>query len=303
MNKKKICIFIPKGKNGFFNDNIVNEIEEKLYNDQEVEFLGNVNLENASIIDGKVLCDDVNISDSDLFFWYAKGMKKYEDILFAISLHAKVIKNPKSLAVVGDKFKAHTLLSAAGFDVSQNALVRYDDFEMMKTILDDWGTVLIKPRSGSYGRGIIKTNDFEILRDVAGILELQTKNKYIFVEKFYPHTMSDWMSVVVVNFKAIYGYRKKENKFANWKVYDLHKEGGNAVEADISEVQNMAEKAAQVIEEQVICFDILKTKQGYKIIDENNFPGLYEEILKKHQLTLPVLFIDIIKNICKSSHT
>lgn len=300
MNKKKVCMYIPTNdSNGFFDESVVSEIEKELQNDATIDFIGNINLEEASFVNGDVVCGDINISQCDLFFWYAKGMKKYEDILYAISSCVKTIKNPASLAIVGDKFKAHTILKTAGFEVSQYALIRYDDIETMKKVLDDWGTVLVKPRSGSYGRGIIKVDNFELLRDIAGILELQTNNKYIFVERFYPHTMSDWVSIVVVDFKAIYGYRKKDTKFADWKVYDMHKEGGNAIEADIEDVRNIAEGAAKAIDEQIICFDVLKTDQGYKIIDENNFPGLYQDILTNHKTTIAEVLAGVIKNYCK----
>lgn len=75
----------------------------------------------------------------------------------------------------------------------------------------------------------------------------------------------------------------------------IKKEGGDAIEADISDVRDMAEQVARVCDEQIICFDILKTTDGYKIIDENNFPGLYADILKEHQYTIADLFVDVIK--------
>ena len=156
--------------NGFFDKNVVNEIEKELQEDTTIEFMGNINLEEDSFIDDDIVCGDINILQCNLFFWYAKGMKKYEDILYAISSHVKTIKNPKSLLIVGDKFKAYTILNSAGLDVSQYALIKYDDLNSMQNILDDWKTVLIKPRGGSYGRGIIKVDGFELLRDIAGML-------------------------------------------------------------------------------------------------------------------------------------
>lgn len=293
---KKVCIFVPHKKNGgFFDENVVTELEDYLNSDEQIDFVGNIDIEKCMVIDGHVLYDGIDIAEVNLFFWYAKNMHEYKDILFAISARTRVIKDPQTLGLITDKYKAHTKLKSHGFNVSQYALVGYDDHDAMKKILNDWKTILVKPRMGSYGRGIIKIDDFDTFRDVAGILEMQAHKRRIFIERFYPHDIEDWISVVVVNFSVVYGYRKNKEKFKNWKVYDLTKKGGDAVEADTEPVRDIAEKAAQTLNERIICFDMIKVGSEYKIIDENNFPGLYPEILQKHKCTIADVFMSVIK--------
>ncbi len=292
---KEICVYMPtKEKNGFFNRVVVHNLSKELAQNKKISKVHLVDINKCSIVNGSVFYGDLDITKTDLFFWYAKGMGKRLSILQALANNIRVITDPHTFSIVNDKLKAHGKLRSLGIDVSEYALVAYDNFDMMKSILNDWKTLVIKPRQGSYGRGIIKIDDFDTLRDVAGLLEMQARKKFVFVEKFYPHTLEDWVSVVVVNFKALYGYRKKEVKFTDWKVFDVYKEGGSATEAEIEDVRNIAENAAKALDARIICFDILKTEDGYKIIDENNFPGLYESILENHKTTVAKVFADLI---------
>jgi glutathione synthase/RimK-type ligase-like ATP-grasp enzyme len=147
----------------------------------------------------------------------------------------------------------------------------------MKKLIRRWKVVLVKPRLGNFGRGIIKVSDFETLRDIAGYLKMEHKQKSIFIERFYENDMSQWISTTIIGGKIVYGYRKESKKFAGWKVYDINTKGGDAYYVDPSPVKIIAEKAAKILDQSIVGFDFIKTSEGYKIVDENNFPGFYPD--------------------------
>ncbi|MDD3887866.1 MAG: hypothetical protein PHN19_03770 [Patescibacteria group bacterium] len=300
MKNKKVAIFLPsidpnsKKKTGFLSKEEVLEVEEKLKNNSEIEFLGNVNFDNLKVLDTNFWCGDVNLSECDLFFWYGPGMKKNMDELKALSKVTKVLKSPESLDIVDDKFKAHVALKKQGLPVSDFALIPYNNLELMEKIMKDWKTVVVKPRFGSFGRGIIKVSDFETLRDIAGMLRMEHKQEKIFVERFVENDQKAWMSTTIIDGKVVYGYRKKEEKFAGWKVYDIKAKGGGAYYVDPAPVREYAEKAAAILDKSICGFDFIKTADGYKIVDENNFPGFYPEAFKDAGVKATDLIVNLI---------
>jgi ribosomal protein S6--L-glutamate ligase len=280
---RKVAIYLPHyqknatKKRGFLTLSEVKKIENILKKNPKIKFLGNVNFKNIRVKRGRFLCGGIDLGKIGLFFWYAPGMRKFSNELESLSKEIKVLKNPKVFFIVADKFLAHSALKKKGLPVSEFALLKYNDLASMKRLIKKWKTVLIKPTRGSFGRGIIRVSDFETLRDIAGYLKMEHKQEQIFVEKFYENDLGKWISTTVIGGKVVYGYRKKKEKFAGWKVYDIKAKGGDAYYVDPAPVRNLAEKAAKVLDESIVGFDFIKTKEGYKIVDENNFPGFYPE--------------------------
>jgi len=279
---KKIAIYLPhykegRKKKGFLTKNEVGKIEKVLKSDATIKFLGNVDFKKIKLIGHNFFCNGINLRNTDLFFWYAPGMKKYLNELKALSKTVKVIKSPKSFIVAADKLLAHSLLKRGGLPVAEFALVAYDNLAGMQKLIKKWKTILVKPQRGSFGRGIIKISDFETFRDIAGYLKMEHKQNQIFVERFYENDTSKWISTTIINGEVAYGYRKKKEKFAGWKVYDIKAKGGDAYYVDPAPVKKLAEKAAKILDKSIVGFDFIKTKWGYKLVDENNFPGFYPE--------------------------
>lgn len=299
--KKKVAIYLPASglspdkKTGFLNQTEIDRLESVLKNDDRIEFVGNVDFKGrVSVVNNQVLCDDHDLSKADLFFWYAPGLFPQLDILRALSKATSVLKDPESLITVADKFLSHSILKANGLPVADFALIRFDDHALMKKLIDQWKTVLIKPRLGSFGRGIIRATDFETLRDVAGMLVVEHQQKWIMVERFYENDIDEWISTTLIGGKVVYGYRKKISKFADWKVYDIEKRGGDAYYVDPSPVREMAEKAAALLDQSIVGFDFIKTKEGYILVDENNFPGFYPEAFQAAKADPAFLIADMI---------
>lgn len=297
---KKIAIYLPYNdekksrKEGFLSKKEVEDVEIFLRKSKELDFFGNVDFKNVRAVDNTFSCGDVQLEKIDLFFWYAPGIKKVLDELKALAQITKVSKSPQSLELVADKFLSHSILKANGLPVPEFAVVGFDDLDLLSKIIKKWKTVLIKPRLGSFGRGIIKVSDFETLRDIAGILKVEHKQENIFIEKFYQNDNAKWISTTIINGKVAYGYRKSKEKFSGWKVYDINRNGGGAYYVDPEPVKEMAEKAARILDTSIVGFDFIKTKEGYKLVDENNFPGFYKEAFAEAGKNVSELITELI---------
>ncbi len=281
---------------GFLSSLEIKKLERLLKEDEQVEFLGNIDLENISLIEGNLFKNGNPIEKPDIFFWYNRGIMKNLNLLKAFSQEFKVIKNPESFQVIQDKFLAHSYLQKHNLPLPKFALIDSMDFNAMKKVLKDWKTVLVKPQKGSFGRGIVKINDFETLRDLAGIMKAKNKQEKIFIEKFYPNDAREWISTTVINKEVAYGYRKKEDKFADWKVYDPDAKGGGAYYVDPSPIKSIAEKAASYLKAEIAGFDFIKTDEGYILVDENNFPGMYENAFNEARKDVSLSFFNLIKS-------
>lgn len=283
---KKIALFLPSntksagGIKGILSNEETKRLRTTLSKKFNVQMLEISDLHNIFIKNNDFSCNSIDLGKVDLFYWHALGMEKYQTELEALSQKITVLKSPTSFRTVADKFLSHSALRVHGLPVADFALLNYNDLVEMQNIIKKWHTVLIKPRLGNFGRGIIKVSDFETLRDIAGYLKMEHGQNNIFIERFYDNDASKWISTTVIGEKVAYGYRKKRSKFAGWKVYDIKAKGGDAYYADPSPVKQFAEKAAGILDRSIVGFDFIKTKDGYKIVDENNFPGFYPEAFR-----------------------
>lgn len=300
---KKVIISVPskedgRAKGGILDKVDVIKIEELLKKDPKIDFQGNVDLAKVKVCNNNFSCDGLALEDADLFFWYTSNrfIKNFLDILKALSNLTKVTKDPNSFGIIQDKFMAHSLLKKAGLPVPEFALVKFDDQRTMKKIASEWKELLIKPRLGDFGNGIIKIDSFELLRDVAGILKTEHNQKQVFVEKFYPNDMNKWISATIFSNEIAYGYRKISDKIADWKVFDIKRRSGGAFYVDPKPIEKTAKKAASLFGNCIIGFDFIKTPQGYKIVDENNSPGIYLEAFKQAEKDVSSLVFKVIKD-------
>ncbi len=195
------------------------------------------------------------------------------------------------------------------------------------------GDILIKPRLGSFGLGILKiSNKKELLLLYRLISQIQ-KNQLInneqttdnlkrnsfdqfdiqnlvsfensfpkgsswFGEIKYNFGINDWLGTTIIGKKAIYGYRKHPSIFKDgWRVTDPLGIGGHVSYVSLSlPLKNQLEKAAEILNMDIIGFDLIKNNGQWKIIDENCFPGLYLHCFKKTKTTLEKEFYRAIVN-------
>jgi len=261
---------------------------------KNVEIHMDINFRNSFIRDGKVYANDFCLNELDIFFWYCevdRSVGSYDlDVLKTLAQDIKVVINPQSFEVGLDKYASHLAIKRAGGSVAETVLFDYKNLHYMERVLKEWGAAVLKPRRGGFGKGVTFINSFAILRDVADYIYSTTEttpDKAYMLERFYDNSLNDWVSVTIINGEIMYGYRKRKTKLVEMsngitKVYDGNEIGG---EVDGCEVpllcREEALKAYRAIGAEIIGFDMIYNGGKPIIIDENTFPGYYEDIFKE----------------------
>ncbi len=314
-SKKKIGIYLPiKDKSrqrdcinnpGIIDKDAKKPILEKIKKKfPDYEIIDNIDFKDFSIVNNDIIYKNKPLK-LDIYLWYSHIIISYDSfhlhLLKHLSKTCKVIKNPFAEELGIDKFKAHEILRFNGLNIADYAFISSNNLNFAKNLLKKWESMVVKPRLGNYGVGVLLIDNFSTLRDLFGVIK-ETKNEsevVLLVERFYPHKISDWISVTVFNNKAIYGYRKKITKFVDkWKVFDDKKVQGDPSTVDYvnppAEIKKAAEKASRVMNADVIGFDFIKTKEGYKIVDENTKPGFYDHCFRKAKVPIEDAFVSLL---------
>lgn len=111
--------------------------------------------------------DGRRIDDSDLIYhsnW--GGQTKYQKGIFLAleDIGVKLINPFKNYLITSDKFRANFILKRNGLPVAESILVNNNLHEMMD-FLAVYKKIVIKPRFGCGGHGIIKIDNKELLYD------------------------------------------------------------------------------------------------------------------------------------------
>jgi ribosomal protein S6--L-glutamate ligase len=282
-------------------ENIIEKIKKKYPNH---DIRDGMDFKDFSIINKDVYYKD-ELLNLDIYFWYSHIDLSYDsynlNVLKQLTQNCKVIKNPFAEEIGIDKFKSHQLLKANNIGVADHALVSSRNLDFAEKLLKKWKSIVVKPRLGNYGVGVMLIKNFSTLRDLFGVIK-ETKNKEeisLLLEKFYLNDINEWTSVVLFGNKTIYGYRKKLNKFVEgWKVFDDNKVQGDSKSVDYvkpsKDLKKIAEKASKVMKADIIGFDFIKTNEGFKLIDENTKPGFYDHCFKKSKVPIEDAFMRVL---------
>ena len=259
----------------------------------DVQLVHDLNIDRALIRDGRVWIGDRCLNELDVYAWFTQVDRSpnsfHVEALTALSHNTKVVVNPRSFAIALDKYRAHLALRRAGVRVADMVLLNTKNVEAARNVLAEWGRAVLKPRRGYFGRGVLLIDDFATLRDVAGFVDTQLAgagDKTLLLERFYEHDRSGWISTTLIAGSLMYGYRKRESRWATFdgragKVFDA---GGIGGEVDFCEVPpalaDLARKAQSAVGAEIIGFDMLLQDDGAVIVDENTYPGLYPDLFQ-----------------------
>lgn len=132
-----------------------------------------------------------------------------------------MINSPYAIEICCDKFKTQTLLRNNGIKVPDNILLDYHYYSKSShSIADNFikkhKEVLLKPRYGGAGIGILKIKEKQELTDA---MEYSNR-KLHFIEQFIPHKIEDFIGINIINNKFIHGYTKSADFIVSgWKPY------------------------------------------------------------------------------------
>jgi glutathione synthase/RimK-type ligase-like ATP-grasp enzyme len=290
---------------------------ERLPRIEGIELYPDVRFRESFILNGKVYVDSFCLNDLDLLFWYCEVDRRvgsYElEVLHTLAADVKVVVNPRAFAVGLDKYRAHLALKRAGVSVADTVLVDHRNLRCLEALLREWRFAVLKPRRGGFGKGVTLIDSFAALRDTIEYVYTttgQSPDSGYLVERFYPHDRGDWVSTTIVNGELVYGYRKRSPKFVDFghgfrKVYDASELGG---EVDFCAVpaayRREALKAYAAIGAEIIGFDLVAAEGRPIVVDENTFPGYYDDLFRlAGQEPADALFRLIVAEIDKVQHS
>lgn len=256
----------------------------------DVEYFNDLDFRKAIIKNNEVFIGSFCMSNLDYFVWMGdidRSLDSYDlEVLRILEMNVKVYNSFSFYNEATDKFSAFSILHQHKIPVSELYLVNQHNVGLLEPLFEQH-SFLLKPRRSSWGLGIVKMDSFEQLRDV---LHYSQKNNY-YLEKFYPNDLCDWLGITVINGTVLYGFRKEGSKISGWKVYDKEKTGGEAVYVKPSkEVEEIALKIGKILNANFFGLDLIKTFEGYKVVDINCHPGIYYDLIEELNLSLAELF-------------
>lgn len=309
MQASKLKIGFFKAAQGAFTEERIGAIKERLAMELNAT-VTEVDFREGVLIDGKVYVGDECLNDFDVYFWHdtlwpAKtgNDSYYIHLLRAIGRDVVVVNSADSTESVNDKLRAHELLRQAGLPVSEYALVNSDSKSGIERAFTQLGgDVLIKPRFGGWGKGIVRCRSADDLQDIIELSVASSgRQQQFLLEKFYDNDMSQWVSISMIGQNPVIGYRKPFTiGSSDWKVYDPEKKDGRGELSEYivpsQELSALARKAQTALRKDIVGFDFIATDDGYKIVDENGRPGLYQHCLDKAGVDIVDQIVTLVKD-------
>lgn len=309
MNKQNYKIGFYKAVQGSFTDERISAIKQQLKNRFNAEII-EADFREGVLIDGLVYVGDICLNECDIYFWHdtlkpslSGADNYYIHLLRALQKDTIVINDAESTYVTNDKLRAHQALQSHGLPVSHYAFVRSDDRSGIAKAFTALGQrVLVKPRFGGWGSGIIRC---ESLEDLHSTIELITSfagdHMHILLEAYYDNDPHQWTSVSLIGQQVVASYRKPLSlSGSDWKVYDPEKKDGRGQRSEAVEPSqdliHLAKKAQAALGKDIVGFDFIMTDRGPVIVDENSRPGLYEHCLTASNTQLVDVIVDLIGN-------
>lgn len=299
----KVRVGFYKSVQGSFTEERIAAIKHRLVSEHDIELV-EVDFRQGVLIHGKVYVGDICLNDLDVYFWHdtvwpsqTGADSYYIHLLRAIGKDVAVINGADETETTNDKLRAHARLIEHGLPVSRYALIRSDDRQGIQQAFEQLqGDVLVKPRFGGWGSGIVRCQSIE---DLYSTIELSVavagKHTQFLLEQFYENDPNGWVSISMIGQTPLIAYKKPLSlSSSTWKVYDPEKRDGRGEQSVTVEpsdgLVDLAKKAQAAIGKDIIGFDFILTPQGYVIVDENGRPGLYEHCLQEKGIDL----VDVI---------
>lgn len=303
MPQLKVGLWLPPRKDISASITMENpaHIDHRIYqlfcnylDEKKVDYVENLDFRKALIKNHKVYIGDFCLSDLDHFVWMGMLDRSFDsyhlEILRVLELTTKVHNSHSFYNVATDKFTAFSILHSYNIPVSELYLISKDNFHLMKPLFGE-ASFLLKPRRSSFGIGIIKIDDYNLLRDIIGY----SNEKDYYLEKFYPNNLKEWTGVTVFNGSILLGFRKKDSKLSGWKVYDEKSIGGETIYVKPEpEIEAIALKIGKILGANFFGLDFIKTEEGYKVVDINCSPGIYYDFVEELNLPIAELFFKML---------
>jgi len=176
-----------------------------------------------------------------------------------------IVNPPEAIEHCVDKYDILAILEENGVPVPRTAVTENTD-EALAAFSELGGDVVVKPVFGSRGVGATRIND----RDVASTVfnAIRFAHGLIYLQEFVNHGFSDLRAFVVG--KRVVAAMRRVAK--DWKTN--YSQGARPTTVNLEgSLNEMAIKAAQLIECKVAGVDILESPEGPVVVEVNSQPG------------------------------
>lgn len=291
MEKKKIGFWLPYREEmrsvsytrpGMLLEPVRRDFLRHLQKHPKAELVEFADVRLASLRKDGAWLGEENLSALDGFVWLGEIGRDWKreynlEVLKAIERGCPLMNCTFGYQAAMDKLHTSSILASHGVPVPDFIALTRENAEAAVQEAQGWGSVLLKPRLGSYGIGIIKLDNPADLVDFADYAPAQVH----FVERFVPNDPASWIGINVIGGKHAYSYRKGPESFhGGWKVFDRTSTGGKMLLAKPTEKQlGIALQVAKLFKMDWVGVDIITDSAGnHYVIDVNAFPGLYPEM-------------------------
>ncbi|MCC6016030.1 MAG: RimK family alpha-L-glutamate ligase [Desulfurococcaceae archaeon] len=192
------------------------------------------------------------------------------DLLYALQDHGVAVFNkPSAIEKCVDKFRSLYLLKMYGVPVPETLVTERCSLALRAVDMFRFKDVVIKPMFGSRGHGSARVRDRDVLWEIIRSITFIRKTAYI--QKFVPHKGVDIRVFVLGDRVLAAMYRIAPE--GSWKTNIAR--GGKPSRIDKLDplIEEVAVKAAKVLECDIAGVDIADTKEGIYVFEVNSQPG------------------------------
>jgi len=282
---KKIGIWMYENDNGI---NIKRKLVSKLKK-LGYEVYSDFDMRECYMKESKVYSKDgYCISDLDiLYHMNADEQNAFQnDILKLIEMSGvHVFNDYNSFIKCKDKVVTNMILRNNNILVAPSILINNNvSYEFLKEIIDEWGTIIIKPRTNHGGKRKIKIDNYEQLID----FYVATKNYFdnYYIEKYLEFEDNDYRVEIFDN-KVIGTYCRSKNGTYKTNISS----GGKMLDKNVDkEFIDIALKSSKILGITTTIVDMIVSKKEKKIyvLEVNPIMGIFLEEGMKAGTKMPV---------------
>jgi ribosomal protein S6--L-glutamate ligase/tetrahydromethanopterin:alpha-L-glutamate ligase len=218
------------------------------------------------------LNENIDLTCFDAIIVRPIGRGSLEEIIFEMDLLHRlkrlgiyILNSPEAIEHSVDKYYALTLLEEAGLPVPRT-VVTESSKKALEAFHELGGDVIVKPIFGSRGMGCTRISDPNIAERVFNTLNFH--RSVLYLQEFLPHENYD-IRILVLGGRILSAMRRVADSWktnisvgAKPEYYKVNKKIGE-----------LALKASKVIGCELSGIDILMSKKGPVIIENNSQPG------------------------------
>ncbi len=250
-------------------DSMIAQLQER-----DISAITNLNLRNATAINGVIYCEGIRMEELDLFFSYNAGQQtQYQLYLYeTLDRYIPIINNYKAFNLTEDKFKTAHLLQRNGIITPEYELCHRNDVNTLHRILKEWGgKIIYKPTEGWGGMGLVKIENDAALDMLIPFIK-HTDLRHFYVERFIDYDNTDFrVDIVDGEYISCYG---RQAPPGDWKT-NITSGGKLLLREPNDELVNLAKRAASLTDLEIAGVDMIydQEREQYVVLEVNGIPA------------------------------